>query len=251
MNKTNHISVTKKLKALPLTLLSYFLAIFITIFLFIPTFLIASIPEKYRSQKLFFWFLDKLYKSLLIGTFMKFDFIGEENLSDSPTIFIANHESALDIPILGKLMCNKPHFWFIYKRYMQIPIFRILSRQLGVSVDDESPEKLARALITGTRIIENSDIHTVIFPEGGRYADGKIHDFYSGFSFIAKKTGRPVIPIFLKNVGKVYPPKSFFIYPYPIKIIIGPAFYFTKEDSIESFTKNLYSWFEKLNLELN
>ena len=83
----------------------------------------------------------------------------------------------------------------------------------------------------------------MLFPEGGRYLDDKIHAFFYGFAMIAKETGRPVVPVILLNINKAYPPGSFFVYDYPIHIIIGEPFIMQKDETEDQFVHRVHKWF--------
>ena len=83
----------------------------------------------------------------------------------------------------------------------------------------------------------------IIFPEGGRYSDGKVHDFLWGFAIIARKTGRPVVPVLIVDTYKVYPMGSFFVNYSPIKVIIGKPFVMLEQESDEAFIKRVHAWF--------
>ena len=43
--------------------------------------------------------------------------------------------------------------------------------------------------------------------------------------------------------GKIYPPKSFYLYTYPLVIIIGEPFYCGEEESEAAFTERVRQWF--------
>jgi len=83
----------------------------------------------------------------------------------------------------------------------------------------------------------------MIFPEGGRYTDGTVHDFYGGFVILAKKTGRPVVPVRIFGVHKVYPPDTFWVQKYPITVVVGKPFVYQEGDTDQAFKDRVYQWF--------
>jgi 1-acyl-sn-glycerol-3-phosphate acyltransferase len=91
--------------------------------------------------------------------------------------------------------------------------------------------------------VQGKNRHVLLFPEGGRYTDNTIHHFFAGFAMLAAETGRPVVPVLLYNVNKVFPPKSFLIHPNPITIIIGKPFIFTENETEEQFITRVRDWF--------
>lgn len=251
MNITKPISRSEKIRALPRTLFAYCMGLPIILFLFIPALILAAIPVRYRPQTLFFGFLYCIYASIVKCVLLPVTVRGREHIPVEPAVFVANHESSLDIPLLGMLMQGHPHMWYVFAIFTRKPIFGFLVRRIGMPVDQENAAADARALASGIRRVNNVNMHTLIFPEGSRFNDGTIHKFYSGFSLIAKKTGRPVIPVLMHNAGKAYPPHSFFIYYAPVTLTIGPAFYYRDGESLQEFTRRVHTWFDETNARMS
>lgn len=243
MNTTKSIALSRKLKALPLTLVTYLLGGVIVVVLFVPAFLLALIPERWRPQKIFFWLIHGIYLTILWALFVRVKVVNKKGIPSEPAIFVANHESSIDIPLLGHLMKGRPHFWYIYEKYTKMPIFGYFARQIGVTVTQRESGTDARTLVKGIREVAEKKCSTLLFPEGGRFVDGTIHDFYAGFALIAKKLQQPVIPVYMRNPGRVYPPRSFLIYHYPITLIVGPSFYFNENDTNDAFVQRIHNWF--------
>lgn len=182
-------------------------------------------------------------------SFLPVKVIGKENIPAGPVVFVANHQSALDIPVMGSLCNGVPHVWLVMAYYINTPVLGFFIKRMFVSVDQENPTKAARSLIQVLRFVKEKNRHFIIFPEGGRYIDGKIHDFFQGFAIIAKKTERPVVPVYMPNNGKIYPPGSFLIHNYTLKIVIGRPFEYEQDDTDETFTEKVRSWFLQQNPE--
>jgi 1-acyl-sn-glycerol-3-phosphate acyltransferase len=206
--------------------------------------MILILPASHRyNNKIIFQMLDWIYKGITWSFFTPLQIINPYYIPQQHTLFIANHQSSLDIPLLGQLMRGRPHIWYAWDHFSKIPVFGIFIRRMCIPVGLSSVARSAQTLVSGIRLIEQYKTSALIFPEGGRYTDNTIHPFFSGFAVIAKKTGMPVVPILLQNPGNVYPPKSFWIYREPIKIIIGKAVWYQADDTQESFTQHLKSWF--------
>ncbi len=227
------------------TLLSYALLGLVAPFFLIPCLLIACLPERFRyDNRLFFFFAYWFYRTVLLLTFNSLRIEGKEYLQrKAPVIFVANHQSSLDIPAVGIVGGVKAHVWLVLEYYINTPVLGFFIRRMFVPVDRESGGKAARSLIRLIHLLKEHKRNLIIFPEGGRYTDGTVHTFYKGFAVIAKKTGFPVVPVYMPNNGKIYPPYSFLIYRYPITIIIGKPFVYEPEDTDESFTEKVYQWF--------
>lgn len=231
------------------TIVSYLLGVFVGVICFLPVLLlVALLPNKYRyDNKLLFWFLDLTYRGICAAMFMKITIVGKQNLPKEPAIFIANHQSALDIPVLGSLAHGYPHIWFVLSRFTKTPVLGFFVRRMTAPVDQDSSTKSARSLIAGLRLIKDQNRHTLLFPEGGRYTDGTIHDFFGGFVILAKQTGRPVIPVLMRNMGKVYPPHSFLVHRYPVEVLIGAPLQIEPEETDEQFAERAHAWFVRNN----
>ncbi|MEX0940442.1 MAG: lysophospholipid acyltransferase family protein [Candidatus Babeliales bacterium] len=212
----------------------------------IPCFIIACLPAKWRyDNKVYYWFLNIFYKGIVWATFLPITIEGKENIPDKAAIIVANHQSSLDIPLLGSLVNSYPHIWLFLARFAKIPFFGFIVRRMNVVVDHSGLRRLISSLDTAFKIIQKHKSHVMIFPEGGRYIDNKIHKFLHGFAILAKKTGRPVVPVFMFGVNKVYPPGSFFVRPHPIHIIVGRSFTFEPDEQEDDFVERVYNWFKQ------
>ncbi len=225
----------------------YLAMVLMMLIFFVPCLFLSFLPERYRYNKLLFWFLHKTYKGFLYTLGVKITVTGSDNLLDRPTIFVANHESSLDIPLLGSLMNGHAHIWYVIESLRSTPLLGFFAKRMGIFVDPENPIKAGKALLNGIARSQKYGCHLLIFPEGGRYVDGNVHPFLRGFALIAQKTDYPVIPVFLHNTGVVRPPRSVWFYPKPIGATIGKPMYWQTQDTIQSFSDRVYAWFLERN----
>lgn len=226
------------------TLICYFLIGIACLICIPPCMLIASLPARYRyDNKIFFSFADIFYKAVVRCLLNRVEIRGKQHIPKEPAIFVASHQSSLDIFLLGSLLDGYPHVWLVWDYYINTPILGFFIRQMFVAVDPTNPAKAARSLIQIFRFISGKNRHLLIFPEGGRFNDGTIHPFFEGFAIVARKTARPVIPVLMPNNGKIFPPHSFLIYTYPVMAIIGEPFYVKKDESDAEFTARVRQWF--------
>jgi 1-acyl-sn-glycerol-3-phosphate acyltransferase len=233
-----------KLLALIRTLITYSIVAVVSALCIVPCALIALLPKKYREEnRVFFWFATLFYKSIIYASFLPKKYSGLENIPKGPVIFVANHQSSIDIPLVGALCNGYPHVWLVLEYYSTKPILGFFIRRMFVAVDQRNPAKAARSLIRVLQRISDKHSDVIIFPEGGRYEDGKVHKFFQGFALLAKKTGFPVVPIYMPNNGKIYPPYSFIAYYHTIVVIAGKAFIYQKTDTPDLFTQKVNSWF--------
>src|SRR6266404_5178167 len=122
-------------------LFSRFLLIVITIIFLIPIIVFICIPQKYRyKHPIFFYPVHWFYSLILKGSMLPITYKGVENISQGkPVIFVANHQSTLDIPLLGVLSKYVPHVWLAKAELMDSIFIRWVVPLLSVLVDVSSP----------------------------------------------------------------------------------------------------------------
>ncbi|HWC18077.1 MAG TPA: lysophospholipid acyltransferase family protein [Terriglobales bacterium] len=147
--------------------------------------------------------------------------IGSANLEAArPAIYAANHISAFDIPLL---YANLP---FQFRILAKQDLFRYpfvgghLKRSGQFPVDQSNARASIRSL---SRAIEalKAGMPLVIFPEGGRAADGHIMPFMSGAFYASIKAQVPVVPIAIVGTFEALPMNSYHIRPRELLLMIG------------------------------
>lgn len=187
--------------------------------------------------------MDFFYRICLWGIQVPVTFIGKENLPTGPALFIANHQSAIDVLLVGVLLQRYPHLWFFKVELLKIPLYGFMINRMDIAVDKSTPRKAYYGILEGIRLTKDKERSLALFPEGGRFSDGKIHDFLWGFAIIAKKTGHPVVPILIVDAYKVYPAGTFYMSYHPIKVVVGKPMNYESEETDETFVKRVQAWF--------
>lgn len=226
------------------TLISRFFLLVLMLVYAVPFTIMLCLPKRWLvKSKIFFFMCELFYRWVLLFSFLPIKVIGKENIPYDPVIIAANHQSSLDIPLVGALLNQHPHVWLAKAELMESPILRFVLPRVAVLVDMSTPQKGMRSLIQTINLINGNPIHAVIFPEGGRYTDGNIHDFFSGFVILAKKTGRPVVPVRIFGLDKAYPPHSFLVHYVPITVIVGKPMMMEEGEEDAAFKERVYAWF--------
>jgi len=229
------------------TIVSRVLLFFIMVVFFVPILIFICVPQKRRySSRIIFWFVHVFYWLVLKCSLLSITYHGMENIPDRAVIFAVNHQSSFDVPLAG-LLSHGPHIWLAKYELMESPILRWVLPLFTVLVDVSSAKRAMRSLRMLLMLVNGDRRNLIIFPEGGRYTDGAIHPFFGGFVILAKKTGMPVVPVYIANVGKVYPPDSFWVYNYPIKVIVGNPVIHAEGETDEQFKDKIYAWFVEQN----
>jgi len=113
---------------------------------------------------------------------------------DKPYIFVANHISYLDAPIIVKAW-RQPVRPLGKVEMGRVPVFGFIYRKAIVTVDRSSPENRQESISILKRVIKRG-ISIVVFPEGTFNTTNKpLKDFYDGAFRVAVETQTPVKPV--------------------------------------------------------
>jgi 1-acyl-sn-glycerol-3-phosphate acyltransferase len=229
-----------------LSIFSYLLLLTCATITFVPAIILLLMPVRWReSSRFFYTFLYLIYRTILWCTFLPISTKGKHHIPQEPAIIAVNHQSSLDIPLVGAAIGVFPHVWLAFGAFFKKPFCHFLLSRLALPIDMQNVHAGMRSLVHAITYVQQRRMHVIIFPEGGRYTDGTIHDFYAGFVMLAKKTGRPVVPVCLHNAGRVYPPGAFMIVHHPIRVIIGSPMKMGQDESDDAFKQRVYAWFEE------
>jgi 1-acyl-sn-glycerol-3-phosphate acyltransferase len=140
--------------------------------------------------------------------------------TSKPHVYAVNHGSALDIPALYAFLPFQ--FRIIHKKELwSYPIVGWhLKRSGQVCVDQQHPTRSVGQIKSALRTLKNG-MPLVIFPEGGRTADGKIQPFLPGAFFLAIKAEVDIIPIALRGMYELLPMNTYHIKPRPLEMRVG------------------------------
>lgn len=132
----------------------------------------------------------------------------EKLMPGKPYVFASNHLSYMDTPVI--LTHIRADFRFMAKRGLfQIPLLGTHLGQAGhIPVPREDPRAAVKTMTSAAETIRSKNISILIFPEGGRSDDGKLHPFKDGAAYIAIKAGVPLVPIAIKGTREVLPMHS-------------------------------------------
>jgi 1-acyl-sn-glycerol-3-phosphate acyltransferase len=160
-------------------------------------------------------------KLVMKTIFSPFQVIGMERIDTSkPAVYAVNHASALDIPALYAFLPFQ--FRIVHKKeLLSYPIVGWhLKRSGQVCVDQQNPSRSIGQIKSALRTLKRG-MPLVIFPEGGRTADGHIQPFLSGAFFLAIKAQVEVVPIALRGMHELLPMNTFHIKPRPLEMRVG------------------------------
>jgi 1-acyl-sn-glycerol-3-phosphate acyltransferase len=173
---------------------------------------------------------------------------------DRSCIFMANHQSNFDIPVL--LGCLPAQFrWLAKAELFKIPVFGAAMKGCGYISIDRSDRKRAFASLARAAETIRAGTSVMIFPEGTRSVDGRIKDFKKGGFVLSVDAGVPIIPILLQGTFEIMPKGRLTIRRHPVTMTIcapiETADYTrkTKNQLIERVRTTMLTQFEALQAQ--
>jgi len=132
---------------------------------------------------------------------LKVEVVGSENLLNQTCVYISNHQSMLDIPVI--MMNIKDTAGAVAKIEMKkVPVISYWMKELGcVFLDRENGREGLKTILQAIEIIK-SGRSMLIFPEGTRSRGKGVSDFKKGSLKLAVKANVPVIPITVDGTYK-------------------------------------------------
>lgn len=146
---------------------------------------------------------------------------GTERLApDAAYLFVANHQSFIDIPVLFMALARPLHF--VAKRELaRVPFLGWYIRAMGMVFLDRRARRAARASVEEAAVLLRSGRSVVTFPEGARSPDGRVRPFKSGAFAAALEAGVAVVPVAIHGAGAVMASRGWRIRPGTIRVRIG------------------------------
>ena len=128
---------------------------------------------------------------------------GAEKLSpEGGYVFVSNHLSYMDIPVLFACLPVKIRF-LAKKSLFWIPFIGFHLRRAGhIPVDRGNTRASLRTLAQAARLVRERQVSVLIFPEGGR-SPGAMREFKEGAAYVAVKAGVPAVPVGLIGTRQV------------------------------------------------
>jgi 1-acyl-sn-glycerol-3-phosphate acyltransferase len=150
---------------------------------------------------------------------------GRENILAQPSIFMSNHVSNLDPPIMLPLLPFRTAF-FIKRSLLKIPLVGFAMRLAGfVPVDRDGRLESARESVQAANKVLASGVNVSTFPEGTRSRTGRLLPFKKGPFYLAMESGAPIIPISIWGSEHMMTKGSLRIKPGTAHLTFHPAVY--------------------------
>lgn len=186
----------------------------------------------------FYSFCSFLCRVFLRSKF-KISFKGLDNIPEKGGVILAcNHASHLDPVAAGAFV--KRHISFIAREtlFTKNKIFGAILRGLWV-VPIKRGTGDRGALVTAEKLLKEGRV-ILMFPEGTRTTDGEFQDPKSGFGFIACRTKRPVVPVYIEGTFDAMPKGSKKIKSGKLSVTYGKPVKFSVPREGKKNKKELY-----------
>ncbi len=140
---------------------------------------------------------------------------------EGPVLVVANHIGAPDPPLVGAYTPRPVHF------LAKAELFeRLLSRWLmrayhAFPIMRHHPDRAA--IRWALELLRRGEV-LVLFPEGTRSPDGRLHRAEPGAGFVATKSGAPIVPLAITGTDQVLPRGAHWLRRAPVTMTYGQPF---------------------------
>jgi 1-acyl-sn-glycerol-3-phosphate acyltransferase len=142
----------------------------------------------------------------VLGPVFRFVFrirtFGAENIPPhGPTLFVANHISMWDPPMIGHALVSRRRIYFMAKSELfEIPVLGWAIRRLGAfPVERGNADRTAIRI--AREVLARGDA-LLMFPEGTRQADGDLGQAWPGAGALALADGVVVVPVVIEGSNR-------------------------------------------------
>src|SRR5271156_3384222 len=147
---------------------------------------------------------------------------GRENIPARTCIFMANHVSNLDPPILYPELPFRTAF-FLKRSLIKIPILGLGMRLANfVPVDRDGRLESARESVQAGSKVLALGVSISTFPEGTRSRDGRLLAFKKGPFYLAMESAVPVVPVTMLGTFESWPKTRFALRPGTATVVFHP-----------------------------
>jgi 1-acyl-sn-glycerol-3-phosphate acyltransferase len=145
------------------------------------------------------WWASRIMTAPLFRWIYRVHVVGGERVPDSgATLFVANHISLWDPPMIGYALAPRRRIYFMAKReLLEIPVAGWVFANGGAFPVDRGGADRS-AIRTARRLLAEGEA-LLMFPEGTRHTDGELGPAWPGAGALARVEGVRVIPILVSR----------------------------------------------------
>ncbi|VYU18830.1 1-acylglycerol-3-phosphate O-acyltransferase [Clostridium paraputrificum] len=181
--------------------------------------------EKFKGEEEAWKYAQEVFRKWTYFTIniigMEIEVEGYDNIPDKTCVFMGNHQSILDIPVM-RYSTQRTLDFVAKKELAKAPLIGYwITHVKSVTIDRDNVREGMKAINQAVNNIKDGYNFT-IFPEGTRSKDGKIHEFKRGSIKIATKSKAPIVPFAIKGTSACFEDSKEFV-PGKVKVIFGEA----------------------------
>ncbi|HWR37151.1 MAG TPA: lysophospholipid acyltransferase family protein [Clostridia bacterium] len=171
--------------------------------------------------------------------------VGREHMEPRrPYIFMSNHVSNLDPPIIAPLLERRTSV-LVKKELYRLPVLSTAMRIARLVPVDRRNRDAAIESVRAAAEVLRSGLSMLVFPEGTRSRDGRLLPFKKGPFHMAMESGVFIVPITMVGTHEAWPKGTFAIHPGLVTAVfhapIDPAQYSSREELIQTVRKQIAS----------
>jgi 1-acyl-sn-glycerol-3-phosphate acyltransferase len=176
----------------------------------VPT-IVASLLNRKSDAVVYFMHLWSRMMLSALGSRVEYE--GLDRLAPGePRIFVANHLSNVDIWALGQVLPPKARF-VAKQELRKVPIVGGAMAASGmIFIDRANRSRAIKSLRVAAEQIR-AGRPVVMFAEGTRSRDGRLHPFKKGPFHLALAAGVPVVPVAISGSWGILRPRSLVVKP--------------------------------------
>lgn len=173
----------------------------------------------------------------------KVNIIGLENLpKDETVLFVSNHQSNFDIPLL--LSCIDIPKGFIAKKELESwPFISTWMKYINcIFMDRDNLRKSAESIVDGIKLLK-SGYSMIIFPEGTRSKGKPVNEFKGGSFKLATKSKCLIVPLTINGTYKLLESNNNMIKGADIELVIHQQIDTSKltKEELEALPETVHS----------
>lgn len=149
--------------------------------------------------------------------------------ADSAVLMTASQLSFRDFALIG---ASDYFFHSRRRRWSVSPLMNVIpiNRNPGA-------KSLTACLATCRRFLEQQEGVLILYPEGTRSPDGKLHSFKSGAGLFAIELGVPVVPAYIEGTHRILPKGQSMPRPAPVTVRFGEPLLFAHNASEKTLSE--------------
>ena len=175
----------------------------------------------------------------------------EHVCADRAAVYVANHQSMLDIPVLAPVLPVRLRF--IAKQSLRrIPLFGSAMSASGacVFIDRGDREEAVRSLSKAGALVRRGD-SVLIFPEGSRGTHGApLRPFKKGAFHLAEAAQVPIVPVAISGTQRLMPSAAKLL-PGEVRVRFASPMTRLDDEDIDDYAARVRRAVDRMLMEMN